>query len=66
MGSSNLVEGGILIALVLLIIAIPYFCCQLSNEEYLKITTGIKKIKLEQLRKEAELKENRRKEGTDG
>lgn len=50
----ELVEASILIAFVLLIIALPYFCCQISNEEYEKIATKMKEIKLEQLRKQAQ------------
>lgn len=57
MDRSNLIEGFIVITFVLVVIALPYFCCQISNEEYQKITTRMREIKLEQLKKKAETKE---------
>lgn len=39
MDHSNFIEGVILITLVIVVIALPYFCCQISNEEYQKITS---------------------------
>jgi hypothetical protein len=47
MNYSNLIEGVILITFVLGVIALPYFCCQISNEEYQKITTRMQEIKLQ-------------------
>lgn len=54
MDHSNLIEGIILIIFVLIVIALPYFCCQISNEEYQKITTRMQEIKIQQLKKKAE------------
>ena len=59
MANEQLIEAAILIAIVLVIIAIPYFCCQVTNEEYRRITTGIQNIKLDQLIKQAETEESR-------
>jgi hypothetical protein len=36
-----------------MVIALPS-CCQISNEDYRKITTRMNEIRLEQLRKKAE------------
>lgn len=37
---------------MLAVISIPYCCCQVSNEEYEKIKEGMKRVKMEMLKKE--------------
>ncbi len=32
---ANLIDGTIIIVIVMIVIALPYCCCQVSNEEYL-------------------------------
>lgn len=42
---ANLIDGTIIIVIVMIVIALPYCCCQVSNEEYRKITTKMEQIK---------------------
>jgi len=42
---ANLVDGIVIIVIIMVIIALPYCCCQVSNEDYKKITDKMEKIK---------------------
>lgn len=46
MGNDQLIEAAIIIAFILFLIAIPYFCCQVSDDDYHKIAKGIQQIKI--------------------
>lgn len=50
--SPDWLSAVIVIAFMLAVISIPYCCCQVSNEEYEKIKEGMKRVKMEMLKKE--------------
>lgn len=47
---------------MLAVISIPYCCCQVSNEEYEKVKEGMRRVKMEMIKKEQQAGQSKEKE----
>jgi hypothetical protein len=52
MNQENLINGIVVIIFALLVMTVPYCCCQVSNEDYKRIVEGVKLKKMEMIEKE--------------